>query len=225
MSTSQEDRINILYPSTTEVQTVDEAATPPVTPSSANDRVAALDGEDKEEPTPVHAEAESTPVDMLYKPDPERRTGNPYSLEPESVENTLYGAESKVALSENTDLGVIYSSPEDQAALRDNLGFLAHETGATQEDIHSLVTYANSQLIAGEQANPKETMSTLYEQHGSDLHSKLSDAQALVQSFDALATWLDQTGLGDDPKMINHIIRVAATPRSQARLQLLRKKS
>ena len=64
-----------------------------------------------------------------------------------------------------------------------------------------------------------ESMKSLYEQHGSDLVNKLSAAQDLVQTFPELVPWLEQTGLGNSPVMINHFIRIAQSPRAQARLQ------
>lgn len=186
-----QETINQMYPSTTAVQT--------------------------EEVQPV-----DTPVDEYgYEAKAETVEGNPYASEPDSIEDTLYGAESKVTLSGETDLSVIYQSEEEQAALRDNLGYIASELGGTQDDIHSIVSYANKQLITGDIADPQESMSTLYEQHGQQLSSKLAQAQALVQSLPDVAAWLEATRLGDDPVMINQIIRIAQTPRSQARLQKL----
>lgn len=174
------------------------------------------------EDTPVTTEATPPTDDHGYKPEPEKTEGNPYSLDEGSLEDTLYGGESKVSLNDETDLSIIYQSEEEQAALRENLGYMASETGATQDDIHSLVSYANKQLITGELADPQESLSTLYEQHGTDLNSKLADAQELVKTIPELSAWLDQTRLGDDPVMINQIIRIAQSPRSQARLQKLR---
>lgn len=159
-----------------------------------------------------------------YEPTPEKQEGNPYSLEQDTVENTLYGAESKVTLSDDTDLSIIYQSEEEQAALKENLGYMANEVGATQDDIHSLVTHANQQLIIGATADPTESMSTLYQQHGSDLVNRLGDAQQLVHSFPELVTWLENTKLGNDAKVINHFIRIAQSPRAQARIQKLRGK-
>lgn len=182
--------------------------------------------------TQVQAEepqAETTPpateqaVDNFgYESTPEKQEGNPYSLEQDSVENTLYGAESKITLSDDTDLSIIYQSEEEQVALRENLGYMASETGATQDDIHSLVSHANQQLITGATADPTESMSTLYEQHGGDLVNRLGDAQQLVHSFPELVSWLETTKLGNDSTVINHFIRIAQTPRAQARLQKLR---
>lgn len=159
-----------------------------------------------------------------YEPDPEPTEGNPYSLEQESLENTLYGAESKVSLSDETDLSIIYQSEEEQVALRENLGYMASETGATKDDIHSLVSHANQQLITGAIADPTESMSTLYEQHGGDLVNRLDDAQQLVHSFPELVAWLETTKLGNDSTVINQFIRIAQTPRAQARLEKLRGK-
>ena len=169
--------------------------------------------------TPVQTEDDTPMEDYGYEPEAEKSEGNPYSLESESIEDTLYGAESKVALSEETDLSIIYQSEEEQTLLRENLGYMASETGATQEDIHSLVSYANKQLITGEVADPQESLSTLYDQHGAELSSKLTDAQALVKTLPELSAWLDQTRLGDDPMVINQIIRISQTSRSQARIQ------
>lgn len=159
-----------------------------------------------------------------YEPEPEPTEGNPYSLDQESIENTLYGAESKVTLSDETDLSIIYQSEEEQAVLRENLGYMASETGATKDDIHSLVNHANQQLITGSTADPTESMSTLYEQHGGDLVNRLDDAQQLVHSFPELVSWLENTKLGNDSTVINHFIRIAQTPRAQARLEKLRGK-
>lgn len=187
-----QDIINQMYPSTTPVQTNE-------------------------------VQPETTPVDAAenygYEPDPEPTEGNPYSLETGSVEDTLYGAESKVALSDDTDLSIIYQGEEEQTALRENLGYMASEVGADQADIHSIVSHANRQLITGELADPTESISTLYDQHGAELTSKLADAQVLVESFPELVTWLEATQLGNDPVVINHIIRIAQSPRAQARLQ------
>lgn len=173
--------------------------------------------------TPLQTEDAVTPeIDNHgYEPTPEKVEGNPYAMEKETVEDRLYGSTSKVALSDGTDLSVIYQSEEEQAALRDNLGYMASETGATQDDIHSIVSYANKQLITGEFADPTESLSTLYDQHGQELSSKLAQAQSLVQSLPEVAAWLDSTRLGDNPVIINQIIRIAQTPRSQARLQKL----
>lgn len=175
--------------------------------------------------TPVQTEEVQpvdTPVDEFgYKPKAETVEGNPYSSEPDSILDTLYGAESKVTLSSDTDLSIIYQSEEEQAALRANLGFMSSELGADQADIHNIVSYANKQLITGEIDDPKESMSVLYEQHGAKLSQKLAQAQSLVQSLPEVAAWLDSTRLGDNPVIINQIIRIAQTPRSQARLQKL----
>lgn len=180
---------------------------------------------DQPSTTPVQTEEDVTPeIDNHgYEPTPEKVEGNPYSLEPDTVEDRMYGAEAKVALSDETDLSVIYASEEEQAALRDNLGSLASTLGADQADIHRIVSYANKQLITGAVSDPQQSMSTLYKQYGAELSSKLADAQSLVKSLPDVAAWLETTQLGNDPVIINQIIRIAQTPRSQARLQKLMK--
>lgn len=192
---------------------------------------------DKEPSTPVQAEPDATPAqpdseassttdEYGYKKPAEKQAGNQYALEQDknSVQNEFYGAESCLILSDETDLGIIGSDADEQANLSRNLGQMASEVGATQADIHDLVTHANKLIITDERSDPAATMSTLYEQHGAELHQKLDDAQTLIRSLPDLSTWLDQTGAGDDPVIINQIMRIAQTPRAQARLQKLRNK-
>ncbi len=184
--------------------------------------------------TQVQAEepqAETTPPATVqavenfgYEPTPEKQEGNPYSLEQNTVENTLYGAESKVTLSDDTDLSIIYQSEEEQAALKENLGYMANEVGADQTDVASMVEYTNKVLITGEQFDPRQSMTDLYEQHGAELGSRLDAARQLVHSFPELVTWLNDTKIGNSPVMINHLIRIAQSPRAQARIQKLRGK-
>ena len=165
--------------------------------------------------------------DFGYEEPPEKPQGNPYALPEDSgsVTDDLYGAESKVKLSEETDLTLIYSNPEDQAALNENLGYIASEAGASQEDLHDMVSHVNEALITGEHFDVNESMKSLYEQHGADLQRKLDDARTLVASFPDLAAWLDQTGMGNSPMLINKIIKLTETNRAHARLQKLRTKS
>lgn len=188
-----------------------------------NDRISTLYPDAKSEPieqptiTPVQATD-----DFGYEQPAEQPVGNPYSLEPDSRENRLYGAKSKVAISDDTDLTLIYDTPEDQASLNENLGFIGSEIGASQEDISGLVRHVNGLLLTGEMPSAQDSMQTLYEAHGEALSQKLDDARTLIKSFPDLAEWLDSTGVGNDPTFINRIIKLTENNRSQARLQKLR---
>ena len=160
-------------------------------------------------------------IDELYPKEKEQENGNPYSIE-NSTENDLYGANEIVELADDVDLSIIYESEEEQAGLKKNLGYMASSSGADQAEITSLVETVNQQLTTGETYDQTEVMSTLYEQHGSDLTSKLAAAQSLVKSYPELSQWLDSTGAGDNPQVINQIIKIAASPRAQSRIQLLK---
>jgi len=165
--------------------------------------------------------AADDPTDDLYPTEEPASAGNPYSLDQGSLTDNLYGAEAKVELSEATDLSIIYGDAEDQAALSTNLGHIASELGATQTDIESIVEHVNRQLTIGAVPDAKESLNTLYEQHGPKLNAKLDAAHALVQSLPEIAAWLDSTGLGNDPIMINRFISLSETPRGHSRLQKL----
>jgi len=101
---------------------------------------------------------------------------------------------------------------------------MASVTGMGQEDVQAFVGTANELLMSGEESDPRQTLSDLYQQHGSNLHQQLADAQQLIQSLPDLAAWLEQTGLGNNKKIISHAMRIAANPRSQERLNQIRKK-
>ena len=195
--------------------------------SSAQERIDALypDAKTQEPEQPTTPPVKTAADEFGYEPSPEPRTGNPYSLDSGSVTDDLYGAESKVTLSDETDLTLIYSSPEDQAALNANLGFIASEAGASQEDIHDMVNHVNEVLLTGEIPSQQDAMATLYQEHGESLHQKLEDARTLVASFPDLHAWLSETKIGDSPVLINRIIKLTENNRAQARLQKLRTKS
>ena len=102
---------------------------------------------------------------------------------------------------------------------------MAHEIGAEQNDISGLMNVINEQLITQQSYDADTVMNTLYEQHGESVMSKINQATALIESLDPrLAVWMEQTGAGDNPKVINHFIRLAETPRSQARMAKYRNK-
>ena len=174
-------------------------------------------------PTSQIPEPKAQREEALYGDEKPQQAGNPFALA-DTREDRFYGGTNKVELSGDTDLSVIYDTPEDQAALRDNLGYMAAETGATQTDVHAMVTRANELMITGEIPNAQESMKTLYEQHGEGLPAKLDDAMALVSTLPELGAWLESSGAGNDPKIVNQFIRLAATERSQARLKLHRGK-
>jgi len=196
---------------------------PEVKLSSQEERIEDLYGkQEPQQPATTPAQAEQ---DYGYEPNPEPQIGSPYSLDSGSTNDQMYGAESKVALSTETDLTLIYDNPQDQTALRANLGYIGHESGASQEDIHDMVSHVNEVLLTGEIPSQQDAMQTLYQEHGASLQQKLDDARTLVSSFPDLAAWLDQTGIGNSPVLINRFIDLTANNRSQARLQKLRTKS
>ena len=165
-------------------------------------------------------------VETLYpKADGPQKIGNPYALDEDkdSVENTLYGSTQRVELSSETDLSIIAQSEEEQATLEKNIGYIASTAGASQSDVESLVETCNQHLITGEQYNQGEVMQSLYELHGAELHNKLAAAQDLVKSYPDLHEWLETTGAGNNPQIINQMIKISESPRSQARLQKLNK--
>jgi hypothetical protein len=207
MADKQQELINRLYP------------------SSAPQGTEVLPEEPATQP-PGESPAEEPPVENYgYEPQPEPRKGNPYSIDGDSPEDRFYGGSQKVDLRGDTDLSIINPLEEEQATLRDNLGFMAAEVGADQSDIHAIIDYSNKALTTGEIFDTQESMKALYEQHGSNLTNLLDAAQQLVRSLDPdLTRWLDETGLGNSPVMINHFIRIAQSPRAKARLQKLQQR-
>lgn len=175
------------------------------------------------EPAPVD-EPVDEPVGETTETVEVAPVGNRYSTDPEGIENVLYGETERAHLTpESMDLSIIYSDPEDQAVLHDTLEVLAGVTGMQQDSVAALMETVNTELLNPEpQQTQQQTLSELYREHGSDLHQSLADAQALVQSFPDVSAWLESTGLGDSPAIINQIIRISKTPRSQARIQQLR---
>jgi len=170
------------------------------------------------------AEPQPTTDEFGYKQSSET-TGNPYSLEQGSTTDTMYGDSQKVELSSDTDLSHVYSDPADQQGLSENISYMAHEIGADQNDISGLMSIINEQLITNQSHDANATMTSLYEVHGENVMSKIDQATALIESLDPrLAVWLEQSGAGDNPKVINHFIRLSQTPRSQARIAKLRNK-
>ena len=165
-------------------------------------------------------------ADALYgEPDvpPEDNAINPYILD-DTTETAMYADSERLDLAEDVDLSVIYQSEEQQAVLSDNLAFIGSAVGAEQQQISSLVEAVNEFLILGDSPPEAETMADLYQAHGSSLHQKLADAQDLVSSFPDLHAWLESTGAGNSPTVIRQILKLAGTPRSQARLTKLRNK-
>ena len=116
-------------------------------------------------------------VDRLYQPQPEAQKGNPYSLEPDSVEDRLYGGEAKLTLSDHVDLSFAAASGQETETLKSNLSFMGSEVGAQQSDIEDLVSHARTQLIGGAKFNAQESLSILHEQHGNRLPQLLEDPQ------------------------------------------------
>ena len=153
----------------------------------------------------------------------ESLVGNPYALEEDagSVEDNLYGANERVELASDDDLTLIASTDEEKAQLKTNLGHIASLTGATQQDMSSLIETCNEHILTTQTFDESETMQSLYKQHGSDLSAKLVAAQTLVQSFPDLSEWLDTTGAGNNPRIINQIMQIAESPRSQERIRKL----
>lgn len=175
--------------------------------------------EDAEEPPPGE---QKDILDQIYPEKPER-TGNPYALDSGSLEDKLYGGSQKVNLRGDTDLSLISPVEAEQAGLADNIGFMAHEVGATQDDVHGIVQYLNQALLTGETFDPQESLRSLYDEHGRNLVNRLEDAQLLVQSLDPdLIEWLESTRLGDSPVLVNFFIRLSQTPRGRERLNILK---
>lgn len=182
--------------------------------------------------TPVQTEdvsdkaevAQSDIVDDLYG-EPVKAE-NPYSLDDvNSLESQMNYADSeRVELADDVDLSLIYFTPDEQALLADNLAFIGSAVGAEQQQISSLVVSCNEFLLTGESPPEQETMKALYSEHGSDLHTKLANAQDLVKSFPELHQWLAISGAGNSPAIIRQIIKLTETNRSQARLKTLRNK-
>ena len=78
-------------------------------------------------------------------------------------------------------------------------------------------------IITNQSFDADEKMTSLYEFHGESVQNKIDQATALIESLDPrLSVWLEQTGAGNNPKVINHFIRISQTPRAQARLAKLR---
>lgn len=154
------------------------------------------------------------------------RVGNPYSLESGSREDTLYGGTERVEMSPDTDLSILSGGDvEIEANLKDNLGYIGSEVGVDQQSLGSLIATVNEYLITGGTGESRqEVMRGLYNDYGSDLVSKLSDAQELIASFPEVWEWLESTGAGNDSRIIRQIIRMAQSPRSQKRLETLRRK-
>ena len=175
---------------------------------------------DAETTTPVNDALES-----MYPEKEEATTGNPYALDEDkgSVEDNLYGANEKVTLSTEDDLTLIASNDEEREQLKSNLGHIASLSGATQQDMSSLIETCNEHIITSQTFDEADTMQTLYSQHGSELSAKLEAARTLVQSFSDLSEFLDSTGAGNNPKIINQIMKIAESSRAQERINKLMK--
>ena len=77
-------------------------------------------------PTDEAAAGEPAIGEHGYELPTEKTTGNPYALdEDKGISDDLYGAESKVEISSETDLSIIASSEDEQALMSQNLSFMA----------------------------------------------------------------------------------------------------
>ncbi len=171
----------------------------------------------------LNISASEEEIKDLYPESDESIQGNPYVLpeDRDSIENELYGENECVELSSETDLSIIYSDPEEQNTLRKNLGHIASSSGASQADVESLVETCNEHILTNAEYAPDTVMSELYEQHGKELNQKLHAAQQLVASYPDLSAWLDETQAGNNPHVINQIMKISQLPRSEVRLQKL----
>lgn len=190
---------------------------------STEDRINTLYPNDGPAITPVQT-ADSTPVKNHGYAQPETAPeGNPYALE-NNREDLLYGGTNKIEMSSDVDLSIIASSPEQQSTLRQNLGYIAGETGMEQSQLDSFIATANEALITGEIPDRQSAASELYKEYGAELHSRLQAAQQLIKSFPDLSEYLESTGLGNHPKIIRQVIAASEHPRAQKRLEQLNEK-
>lgn len=169
--------------------------------------------------TPDAAEQDEV-LENLY-PKENEPTENPYILDSDKdeVETRLYASTQKVELASDDDLTLLGEDDEQRDHLRENLGFMAHTAGATQQDVSSFIEVANQHILSGETYDENTVMKDLYQEHGPSLHQKLSDARALVQTYPELSKWLNESGAGNSPKLIDRFIKLAQTERSQLRIK------
>ena len=183
---------------------------------SEQDLINRLYPEDKSTPVkPPEAAAEKDLVDRLYPKPPAETAGNPYALDAESPENRFYGESRKVDLPSDVNLSAFAATPEEQDVLAENLGYMADEIGASQDDIRGIIAYSQEAILTGETFSEDEALSALVKEHGyPTLAAHLEDACLLAQSLGPdMIEWLKQTRLGNSPQMINFFLRMAQTPR------------
>lgn len=206
--------LDLLYPDSatpavTPVQTAEPTDTPPAEPIDTSS---------------VVSPGETTTNEHGYTKPTE--SSNPYSLDEGDVAALNYADTAKVELSEDVDMSLL-SSPEERETLKNNIGYICNLTGTSGQEASALIDTCNNYLIGGDsQQSQQEVMASLYDTWGSKLTEKLSDASTLINSFPDLSQWMENTGGGNQLKIIQAVIRITETPRSQHRLQqILRSKS
>lgn len=196
---------------------------------SDQDTVDRLYPSQEAKPTPVNPPeaAEQATVDRLYPQPATETAGNPYAVDADAPENRFYGESRKVGLPADVILAAFAATDEEQATLAENLGFMADEIGASQADLRGIIAYAQEAVLTGENFTDEAALTALIKEHGyATLAAHLDDAALLAQSLGPdMVAWLEQTRLGNDPKMVSFFIRMAQTPRGKERLSQIKKRS
>lgn len=211
---NSQERINQLYPGARDAQHPGQST---ITREQQSTPAEPAPGEDIQ---PAARQSTEEIQEQMYKPKSEQKQ-NPYSLDPGSTEDQMYGSSQTLKLDEDLTLSGV--SDQDQAEVRTNVGFIAYAAGATSGEIDEINTYVGQQLTLGEAPDPQETYKTLMQQHGADLNRKLDDVRLLVNSFPNFAQWANETQMGNDIGMINRVMTLSQTPKAQSRINQIRK--
>lgn len=158
----------------------------------------------------------------LYPEQDEEKVGNPYSLDPDSKEDRLYGATEKVTLADETVEGLNGISEEledsDAALLAENAAFMAYAAGADEAQTAGVVAGISDFNTNGLQQTQDEVMESITAEYGPDAEERLTDAVDLVASYPELHAYL-HAGAGNHPGVVAHIIKIAQSTMGQKRIQ------
>jgi len=102
--------------------------------------------------------------------------------------------------------------PEDLAR---SLKSRAHELGVSQEALNGLIEFETSMAEAVKAQRQEEWRSETFSKFGRDLDPTLKIAKRAVEEFggDSLRSFLNETGLGDHPAVIETFFKVGQTMR------------
>jgi hypothetical protein len=154
---------------------------------------------------------------------------NSYLLDGDSTEEALYGNTIEVDLN-GLDVSAV-TLGGDQSVVLQNMQWIAGLSGANRSEVEAVTSVCNEFAVAPvtdqkeREVAVAETMKTLVTEYGAEqLQLKLQSATQLVNSFENFAEWLDQTGAGNDPRIIRQVLKIVDRPQAKHRLTQLMKR-